>query len=222
MSVDATSEAHEHVDRDEDEDESEGMLPERYADERAAGGQHERCGQREDGEEVCKSSLGVGGQRHVAGEVDAEQRVGSGLSGGFRALLAGRERARGCVGDRIECESEHEAGWPSLPSYPVQTGAVAVLSGDRPPTSLLDLVPRIAPRSVLLIGAGSDNGGEDLQPHYFAAAKEPKAFWRVPEAVHTSGFAARPREYARRLTEFFGAALLAPLPNAAGALSGVP
>ncbi len=75
---------------------------------------------------------------------------------------------------------------------------------------------------MLLIGAGSDNGGEDLQPHYFAAAKEPKAFWRVPEAVHTSGFAARPREYARRLTEFFGAALLAPLPNAAGALSGVP
>ena len=97
-----------------------------------------------------------------------------------------------------------------MTSYLVQTAAVAVLSGDRPPPSLVDLVPRIAPRPLLLIGAGSDNGGEDLQPHYFAAAKEPKAFWKIPEAGHIGGYAARPREYALRLTDFFDAALLAP------------
>ena len=102
------------------------------------------------------------------------------------------------------------AGWPSLPSYLVQTAAVAVLSGDWPPPSLVDLVPRIAPRPLLLIGAGSDNGGEDLQPHYFAAAKQPKAFWKIPEAGHTGGYAARPRAYALRLTAFFDAALLPP------------
>jgi hypothetical protein len=61
---------------------------------------------------------------------------------------------------------------------------------------------------MLLIGAGKDNGGEDLQPHYFAAAKEPKAFWTIPEAGHTGGYAARPAEYARRLTAFFDSALL--------------
>ena len=115
------------------------------------------------------------------------------------------------AGERSVRESRlrGRAGWPSLPSYLVQTAAVAVLSGDRPPPSLVDLVPRIAPRPLLLIGAGSDNGGEDLQPHYFAAAKEPKAFWKIPEAGHTGGYAARPREYGLRLTEFFDAALLA-------------
>ena len=119
------------------------------------------------------------------------------------------------AGERSVRESRlrGRAGLLSLPSYLVQTAAVAVLSGDRPPPSLVNLVPRIAPRSVFLIGAGSDNGGEDLQPHYFAAAKEPKAFWKIPEAGHTGGFAARPREYARRLNAFFDAALLAPLPD---------
>lgn len=95
-----------------------------------------------------------------------------------------------------------------MTSYLVQTAAVAVLSGDRPPPSLVDLVPRVASRPLLLVGAGSDNGGKDLQPHYFAAAKEPKAFWKIPEAGHTGGYAARPREYALRLTDFFDEALL--------------
>lgn len=79
-----------------------------------------------------------------------------------------------------------------MTSYLVQTAAVAVLSGDRPPPSLVDLVPRVASRPLLLVGAGSDNGGKDLQPHYFAAAKEPKAFWKIPEAGHTGGYAAVP------------------------------
>jgi uncharacterized protein len=115
------------------------------------------------------------------------------------------------AGERSVRESRlrGRAGWPSLPSYLVQTAAVAVLSGDPPPPSLVDLVPRIAPRPLLLIGAGSDNGGEDLQPHYFAAAKEPKAFWKIPEAGHTGGYAARPSEYALRVTDFFDEALLA-------------
>ena len=144
---------------------------------------------------------------------------GLGFSVGGEVMLeaaAGNRALRAVVADGAGERSVREsrlrgrAGWLSLPSYLVQTAAVAVLSGDRPPPSLVDLVPRIAPRPLLLIGAGSDNGGEDLQPHYFAAAKEPKAFWKIPEAGHTGGFAARPREYALRLTGFFDAALLAP------------
>ena len=116
------------------------------------------------------------------------------------------------AGERSVRESRlrGRAGWFSLPSYLAQTAAVAVLSGDRPPPSLVDVVPRIAPRSLLLIGAGRDNGGEDLQPYYFAAAREPKAFWKIPEAGHTGGYAARPRQYALRLTDFFDVALLRP------------
>jgi pimeloyl-ACP methyl ester carboxylesterase len=143
---------------------------------------------------------------------------GLGFSVGGEVMLeaaAGNQALRAVVADGAGERSVREsrlrgpAGWPSLPSYLVQTTAVAVLSGDRPPPSLVDLVPRISPRPLLLIGAGDDNGGEDLQPHYIAAAKEPKAFWKIPEAGHTGGYAARPDEYARRLTEFFDAALLA-------------
>jgi hypothetical protein len=138
----------------------------------------------------------VGGE--VMLETAAENRA-------LRAVVADGAGERSVRESRLR----GRAGWLSLPSYLVQTAAVAVLSGDRPPPSLVDLVPRLSPRPLLLIGAGSDNGGEDVQPHYFAAAKEPKAFWKIPEAGHTGGYAARPREYALRLTGFFDAALLA-------------
>ena len=139
----------------------------------------------------------------VGGEVMIEAAAGNPA---LRAVVADGAGERSVRESRLR----GRAGWLSLPSYLVQTAAVAVLSGDRPPPSLVDVAPKIAPRPLFLIGAGADNGGEDLQPHYFAAAKEPKAFWKIPEAGHTGGFAARPREYARRLTDFFDAALLAP------------
>lgn len=138
----------------------------------------------------------------VGGEVMMEAAAGN---PGLRVVVADGAGERSVRESRLR----GRAGWLSLPSYLVQTAAVAVLSGDRPPPSLVDVAPKISPRPLFLIGAGSDNGGEDLQPHYFAAAKEPKAFWKIPEAGHTGGFAARPREYARRLTDFFDAALFA-------------
>ena len=139
----------------------------------------------------------------VGGEVMMEAAAGNPA---LRAVVADGAGERSVRESRLR----GRAGWLSLPSYLAQTAAVAVLSGDRPPPSLVDIAPKIAPRPLFLIGTGADNGGEDLQPHYFAAAKEPKAFWRIPEAGHTGGFAARPREYARRLTGFFDAALSAP------------
>jgi fermentation-respiration switch protein FrsA (DUF1100 family) len=49
---------------------------------------------------------------------------------------------------------------------------------------------------------------EDLNPVYFAAAHQPKAIWVIPEAEHTGGIDARPREYERRVVGFFDRALL--------------
>ena len=137
----------------------------------------------------------------VGGEVMLEAAA---LNTALRAVAADGAGERSVRESRLR----GPAGWFSLPSYVVLTTAVSMLSGDRPPPSLVDLVPRIAPRALLLIGAGRDNGGEDLQPHYFAAAREPKAFWKIPEAGHTGGYAARPVEYERRLTTFFDAALV--------------
>ena len=159
------------------------------------------------------------GIRFLLGRPDVNDgRIGGlGFSVGGEVMLqaaAENERLAAVVADGAGERSIREsalrgpAGWFSLPAYAVQTAALAVLSGDAPPPSLVDVAPRIAPRPLLLIGAGNDNGGEDLQPRYFRAAKDPKAFWKIPEAGHTGGFAARPAEYAARLNAFFDAALL--------------
>jgi hypothetical protein len=94
----------------------------------------------------------------------------------------------------------------ALPESAVETAAVTVLSGTRPPPSLTDLVPRISPRPLLLAGRGG--GGEELNPDYYRAALAPKELWKIAEAAHVGGFEARPRAYEERVTRFFHRALL--------------
>ncbi len=100
-------------------------------------------------------------------------------------------------------------GWISLPTAAVQTAALAVFSDTKPPRSLKDVVPRIAPRPVFLIYADHGAGGEELNSIYYRAARQPKSTWRIPEAHHVGGLAARPTEYERRVIGFFERALLA-------------
>jgi hypothetical protein len=76
-----------------------------------------------------------------------------------------------------------------------------------PPPALRDLVRGISPRA-LLIYAGKGQGGEDLNPEYYAAAAEPTQLWEIPEAGHTGGLRARPDEYERRVIAFFDHYLL--------------
>jgi fermentation-respiration switch protein FrsA (DUF1100 family) len=99
-------------------------------------------------------------------------------------------------------------GWLALPESALQTAAVALMSGTAPPPSLESLVARIAPRAVFLVYAGRGGGGEELNADYFAAAGRPKQMWRIDEAGHVGGYAARPHEYERRVTRFFARALL--------------
>jgi len=53
-------------------------------------------------------------------------------------------------------------------------------------------------------------GGEEkqLNPKYYASADEPKQIWEIPEASHTGGITAKPKEYERRVIGFFDDALL--------------
>jgi dienelactone hydrolase len=156
---------------------------------------------------------------YLRGRADVRDgRIGGlGFSVGGEVMLeaAARNRMLHAViadgaGERSVRESRLRgpSGRFALPAYAVQTAALAVLSGTLPPPSLVDLTRKIAPRAMLLIGAGEDNGGEDLQPQYYAAARHPKLFWKIPEAGHTGGFNARPREYSRRMLAFFDEALL--------------
>jgi fermentation-respiration switch protein FrsA (DUF1100 family) len=99
-------------------------------------------------------------------------------------------------------------GWFSLPEVAMQTGVVAVMSATGPPRSLTELLPKIAPRPVLLIYAGNGGGGEELNPDYYRAASVPKSLWRIDEAHHVGGYEARPEQYEARVVEFFDRALL--------------
>jgi hypothetical protein len=90
----------------------------------------------------------------------------------------------------------------------VRVGALSVLTNQPPPANLKSLIGRIAPRPVMLIGAPNSKHGEQLNRDYYAAAKEPKTLWEIPEASHVGGIDARPAEYERRVVGFFDDALL--------------
>jgi fermentation-respiration switch protein FrsA (DUF1100 family) len=78
-----------------------------------------------------------------------------------------------------------------------------------PPASLIDLVAKVTPRPLLLMYSGTGQGGEvQLNPEFYRAAGNPKTLWKIPGAGHASGIHAQPREYERRVIEFFDQALL--------------
>ena len=95
----------------------------------------------------------------------------------------------------------------TLVNYLSRDAANAVFSNQVPPASLKDLVPKIAPRPILFIHAGTRDVGT-LTPDYYEAARAPKQIWEVPEGGHTGGIDARPREYERRVVRFLDGALL--------------
>jgi uncharacterized protein len=86
-----------------------------------------------------------------------------------------------------------------------QTAAVAVLSNGPPPGSLADLVPRIAPRRILLIKAVKGHPDEILNDIY--ARGRTAELWRVTAGGHTGALAAGPAEYERRVAAFLDRAL---------------
>jgi fermentation-respiration switch protein FrsA (DUF1100 family) len=89
-----------------------------------------------------------------------------------------------------------------------QTAAVAVLAGEAPPPSLVDLVHDIAPRSVLFIRGLDGQPAEQLNRVFYDRAGAHKELWEVPGAGHTAAIAAHPDEYAARVVGFFDRALL--------------
>lgn len=151
-------------------------------------------------------------------DVDAGRVGGIGLSvGGETLLQAAAEstdlRAVVSEGAGIRTLGEHHAvegakRWVELPSVAVAMAATSAFAGQGPPPALQDLVPRIAPRPLLLISAGHGVGGEELNAQYAVAAGGHATWWEIPEARHTAGLSTRPDEYERRVVGFFDDALL--------------
>jgi uncharacterized protein len=150
--------------------------------------------------------------------VDSQRIGGLGLSVGGELLLQTAARDR-----RLRAVVSEGAGRQSLndqmqiPDVPkalrwlspmtVETGAGVVLANRWPPAGLAGVVPRIAPRPVLLISGGNGNADEELNAVYRAAGGPTVTQWEIPQASHTGGLAAEPHEYERRVVGFFDAAL---------------
>ena len=90
----------------------------------------------------------------------------------------------------------------------VKHAALVVLSDSAPPDSLVDLVPRIAPRPVLLIASPNSPNLERVNRVYRRLIGPSASLWELPEAGHVQGLATRPDEYERRVVGFFDRALL--------------
>ena len=168
------------------------------------------------GDADLEAAVGFLAQRD---DVDPRRIGGLGLSvGGEMLLEAAAEDARlqavVSEGASVRSLAEH---WddPDLaglrkPFTPLvaQTAAVAILANRRPPPSLLGLVGRIAPRSLMLIRGLDGQPAEVLNRAFLEAAGPPKQLWEVSGAGHTAALSAQPREYERRVLGFFDHALL--------------
>jgi dienelactone hydrolase len=178
-----------------------------------------------DGSEGDPNAFGWGGEKDLDAaiaflesrpEVDDGAIGGLGLSVGGEELLqasAENDGLAAVVSEGAGIRSVREAaalgasGLPVLPQYLVQTAAVALLSGEPPPPSLVDLSARISPRAAFFIHAAEGQGGEELTEDYYDAAGDPKELWRT-ESTHTGGLDADPKEYEQRVVAFFDETLL--------------
>jgi pimeloyl-ACP methyl ester carboxylesterase len=156
------------------------------------------------------------GLDYLAGRPDVNpQRIaGFGLSLGGEVLLeaAARDRrlaavvsdgaARPMDADKADRPPalERAATWLSLES-------VRAISGMKPSRSLLEYVPRIAPRPVLLVAGGGQPAEIPTARMYRRAGGANVDLWELPDTGHTAGLRKHPADYERRTVAFLDRAL---------------
>ncbi len=137
---------------------------------------------------------------------------GSSLGGEVLLEAAAREpRIKAVVSDgaaRPEDQAEvNDQGAFERAAGRLSMHAARLVGGEKAAPSLIDLMPRIAPRPVLLISSGGDPNETPTNLAYLAAAGPSAEHYSIPEAGHTSGLSVRPKEYEARVTAFLGEVL---------------
>jgi hypothetical protein len=171
---------------------------------------------------------GWGGERDIDAAVDFLQarpdvdpgRIGGiGLSvGGELMLQAAAENpglaavvSEGAGTRSLREELVDYDGWMLLRGFHVmvtkQVG-ISLFADELPPPSLVDLVPRIAPRPTLLIWAPNGGNQETMNPVYQRLIGPSAEIWSIPDARHIKGLQTHPEEYERRVVGFFDRSLL--------------
>ena len=148
-------------------------------------------------------------------DVDPRRIAGFGSSLGAEVLLeaaAGDPRLRAVVADGPTRPMDgHRVSDPALAERAfsaVWLQAVRGISGMREAPSLIGIMPRVAPRPVLLIAGGV--GAPDEIPAnraYRDAGGHTTQLWELPDAGHTGGLRTHPAEYERRTAAFLDRAL---------------
>jgi uncharacterized protein len=85
--------------------------------------------------------------------------------------------------------------------------AIRGVSGMRESPSLVGIMPRIAPRPVLLIAGGGEPDEIPTNRRYRDAGGSTVQLWELPDTGHTAGLRTHPSEYERRTTAFLDRAL---------------
>jgi uncharacterized protein len=173
--------------------------------------------------------LGWGGDKDIIAavdwlkrrpDVDPDRIGGIGLSVGGELMLEAAAKdpdlaavvsdGAGARSFREEREAFPGPGfWVMSPSFALLNASVGAFSDTAPPESLLDLVPRIAPRPLLFIYApDGGNATEVLTPDYARIAGPDASLWSVADAPHIKAIETAPAEYERRVIGFFDDALL--------------
>jgi hypothetical protein len=153
-------------------------------------------------------------------DVDPQRIGGIGLSVGGELMLQTAAETKDLAavvsegaGARTMAEEVDDEAVPArdrllaYPTYALRDAVHAVATNHTPPKHLKTLVPKIAPRPLLLIADPESPNGERLNRLYFKAAREPKALWEIPNAGHVNGIATHREEYERRVVSFFDHAL---------------
>jgi pimeloyl-ACP methyl ester carboxylesterase len=172
------------------------------------------------------NAFGWGGDRDIKGAIEFLERRGIDRIGGLGLSVGGElmleaaaetERLKAVVSEGAGPRTMgEEIDDPRLPGrdrpftalqYAFRDAMITVTANELPPAHLESLVPKIAPRPLLLIAAPNSANGEQLNRLYAKAAGKTATLWEIPESKHVQGIKARPAEYERRVVGFFDRAL---------------
>lgn len=171
--------------------------------------------------------LGWGGERDIDAAVDfLKQRAdvepgrigGIGFSVGGELMLeaaAGNEDIAAVVSEgagtrTLSEQMEDNHGFDLVRGFHQMVtleAGTALFSNTAPPTSLVDLAPRIAPRPTLVIWAPNGGNRETMSPEYARRIGPSAEVWEMDDVKHIKGLQTHPEEYERRVVGFFDRAL---------------
>ena len=144
-----------------------------------------------DPERIGAIGLSVGGEMliHAAAHSDA-----------FRAIVS-----EGASGQSVRDQLDNVSTRDAIMGYAPVTVATALFTSTLPPSRLKREVARIAPTASFFVYGENGQGGTEAKPNkaYYAAARQPKQIWEVPNGQHIAGITTMPAEYERRVIGFF-------------------